>query len=240
MDKIVEFWKSKYKILIPIMVVFVLLITVYFLYREYKYDNYRNRHEELVYQYFGGMKTEYTGIITYNLKDVIVDVSAKDKKIDYDSTPIYYSKNKKVIFPDEMNMVFPLRDGSQFKIYKYSIYEKDENSNFIKSGEVRDEYSHFILFDGKNLFYFPDEITLYIDGKEYKKLSGMSYVKVVGGYTLEYYDYDSDTGDVIDIEGKEITAKNELINVGLSERYVMSFGKKVLLVNPYNLNSLNN
>ena len=152
MDKIVEFWKSKYKILIPIMVVFVLLITVYFLYREYKYDNYRNRHEELVYQYFGGMKTEYTGIITYNLKDVIVDVSAKDKKIDYDSTPIYYSKNKKVIFPDEMNVVFPLRDGSQFKIYKYSIYEKDENSNFIKSGEVRDEYSHFILFDGKSLF----------------------------------------------------------------------------------------
>ena len=40
--------------LIPVMVVFVLLITVYFLYREYKYDNYRNKKEEEVYQYFGG------------------------------------------------------------------------------------------------------------------------------------------------------------------------------------------
>ena len=41
--KIKKFFLEKYKILIPIMVVFVLLITLYFLYREYKYDNYRNK-----------------------------------------------------------------------------------------------------------------------------------------------------------------------------------------------------
>ena len=82
MEKVINFMKQRYKIFIPVMVVFVLLITMYFLYREYKYDNYRNKEEVAVYQYFGGMKNEYTAIVTSNLKGVIVDVSAKDKKIE--------------------------------------------------------------------------------------------------------------------------------------------------------------
>ena len=66
MEKIIEFCKEKYKILIPIMVVLVLLITVYFLYKEYKYDSYCNKQEVSVYQCFNGVKTEYTAIITYS------------------------------------------------------------------------------------------------------------------------------------------------------------------------------
>ena len=240
MEKIKKFFKEKYKILIPIMVVFVLLLTVYFLYREYKYDNYRNKKEYDVYQYFGGIKNEYTGIVTYNLDDIIVDVEAKDKKIEYDSTPVYFKEEKKIIFPYEMNMTFPLKEGSQFRVFKYSIYDKEENNHFIKSGMNRNEYSQFFLFDGKNLFFFPDEVTLLIDGKEYRKLSSMSYVKVVGGYTLEYYDYESDKAEVIEVENKVITVKNELINVNLSQRYLLSFGKKVLLLPPSNLTSLSN
>ena len=111
MKKIIDFCKERYKILIPIMVVFVLLITIYFLYREYRYDNYRNKQEVAVFQYFGGIKNEYTAIVTYNLKDDIIDVSAKDKKIEYDSTPIYYEKEKKIIFPSEMNITFPIKNG---------------------------------------------------------------------------------------------------------------------------------
>ena len=88
-NKLKKFFHEKYKILIPIMVVFVLLITLYFLYREYKYDNYRDKRETEVYQYFGGIRTDYTAIITYNLKESIVDINPKDKKIEYDGTPIY-------------------------------------------------------------------------------------------------------------------------------------------------------
>ena len=219
------------KILIPIMVVFVLLITVYFLYREYKYDNYRNKKEYEVYQYFGGIKNEYTGIVTYNLDDVVVDVTPKDKKIEYDSTPVYFKDEKKIIFPGLMNITFPLKEGSQYKVYQYSIYENEDDLHYLKSGIVKKDYSQFFLFDGKNLFFFPDEVTLLIDGVEYRKLSGMSYVKVVGGYTLEYYDFESDKAEVIEVENKVITVKNETLNVNLSERYLLSFGKKILLVN---------
>ena len=240
MDKVKKFFVEKYKILIPIMVVFVLLIAVYYLYREYKYDNYKNKKEEAVFQYFGGMKNEYTAIVTYNLDNIIVNIEAKDKKIEFDSTPFYLSDEDKVIFPEEMNMVFPLKEGSQFKTYKYAIYERDEDLHYLNNGNNRDIYDYFFLYDGKKLFFFPDDVTLEIDGREYKKLSGGSYVKLTGGYTLEYYDYKSDTADVIEVENKVVMAKNEMINVNLTERYVLSFGKKVLLVQPYNLNGLNN
>lgn len=240
MEKLIEFCKKKYKILIPVMVVFVLLLTIYFLYKEYKYDNYRNRKEIAVFQYFGGVKNEYDAIVTYNLNKTIIGVSAKDKKIEYDSTPIYYSKKNKIIFPNEMSIVFPLKEGSQYKLYKYSTYQKKDNLNIIKSDVNTFQEYYFFLYDGKGLFFFPDEVKLNIDGREYRSLSAMSYVHIVGGYTLTYYDREKDESEVIEIEGKKITVISDSMNVNLSERYCMSFGNKVLLVNPYNLNALNN
>ena len=46
MKNIVNFCREKYKILIPVMVVIVLFVTIFFLYREYKYDNTRNKEEK--------------------------------------------------------------------------------------------------------------------------------------------------------------------------------------------------
>ena len=132
--KFIKFCREKYKTLIPLMVVLVLLITLYFLYREYKYDNYRDRREVEVYQVFGGIKTEYTAIITYNLKGNIVGVEAKNKKIEYDATPIYYKDKEEVLFPEEMIVAMPLREGSQYRVYKYSSYINDDSINKIRNG----------------------------------------------------------------------------------------------------------
>ena len=240
MKKVIDFCKQRYKMLIPVMVVFVLLITVYFLYREYKYDNYRNKKEETVYQYFGGVKNEYTAIITYNLKNVIVDIKPKNKKIEYDATPIYYDDQNKILFPSEMNMVFPLKDGSQYKLYKYSIYEKIDNTDMITMNNKSDYYYHFFLFDGKGLYFFPEEVTLYVNNKEYRKLSSMSYVSMIGGYTLTYYDKEKDTSEVLEVEGKKVlvSSDNMHLNINLNERNFTVYDKHVLLFAPYNLNAL--
>ena len=240
MDKLIDFWKKKYKILIPVMVVFVLLIAVYFLYREYKYDTYRNKKEVEVVQYFGGIKNEYTGIVTYNLRDVIIDVKAKDRVIEYDSTPVYYKDEEKVIFPNEMSIVFPLKDVSQYKLYKYSMYEKVDGIHMITNGNSTSDYSHFFLYDGDGLYFFPDEVILYIDGKEYLKLGGKSYVSLVGGYTMTYYNTEDDESKVLEIEGKEITVKSPNMEVNLNRGYCLRFGNKVLLAKPYNLNGITN
>ena len=238
MSKIIDFCKRKYKILIPIMVVLVLLVTVYFLYREYRYDTYRNKEEVKVYQYFGGVKHEYTAIVSYNLKKVMVNVEGKDENIKYDSTPVYYKDKDKVIFPNEMSIVFPIMDASQYRLVKYSTYEEIDKQKMITSGRDNGVYNNFFIFDSEGLYFFPEEVTLKIDGKDYTKLSANSYAEVVGGYTLTYYDKEKDKSEVIEIDGKEVTVVNDYMDLSLTSRYFKVYNKKILLVPAYNLNSL--
>ncbi|MBQ2873038.1 MAG: hypothetical protein IJE89_03455 [Bacilli bacterium] len=238
MKKIIEFCKEKYKILIPFMVGIVLLVTLVFLYKEYRYENTKNKKEISVYQYFGGIRTEYTAIVTYNLKDILVGIEAKDKKIEYDSKPVYYKDEDKVIFPNEMTAIFPLNNGLQYKIYKYATYYKENDLHYIKNSSDIGNYSYFFLYDGKDVFFFPDEVTLNINNKKYKDLGAMSYVTLVGGTTLIYYDTSTDTSEVIETDNDIVTVTSNNVNVNISERYFLSFGKNVLLFSPNNLNPL--
>lgn len=235
MKNVLIFCRKQYKLLIPIMVGIVLMVTVFFLYREYKFDNMRNKKEIPVFQFFGTEKENYTAIFTYNLKDTVVDITSKDRNIEFDSSPIYYEDGNKVIFPKEMNIAFPLREGSQFKVYKYATLYKDEGINFIENNTYLERFDFFFLYDGSDLFFFPDEVTLNINGNEYKTLGPMSYVRVVGGLTLIYYDTESDSGEAIELDGKNVSVSSKYINVNVSERYFMSFSNRVLLTKPNNL-----
>lgn len=238
MKNIFNFCRRYYKVLIPVMVGIVLLVTVFFLYREYQFDNMRNKKEIQVFQYFGTLKEKYTAIVTYNLKESIVGIESKNKKIEYDSSPVYYENESKVIFPNEMNIVFPLRGGSQFKLYKYATYYVEDDVHFIKNNIDLGNYDFFFLYDGSDLFFFPYEVTLNINGNEYKNLGAMSYVRVVGGLTLIYYDTASDSGEAIELDGKNVSVSSKYFNVNISERYFMSFSNKVLLTTPNNLKPL--
>lgn len=236
MKDIVKFFRDKYKILIPVMVGVVLLITMFFLYREYQYDNKRNKNNESVFQYFAGIRTDYTAEITYNLRDAIVDLRAVDAKIEYDSTPIYYSNLEKVIFPHDMNIVFPLRDGGQFRLYKYATYYNLDDVHFIKNNTDTGSYNDFFLYDGDNLYFFPDKVMLKINDKDYIELGPMSYVNVVGGLTLVYYDTTTDSGDMIELDGDKVSISSEYININITDRYFKVFNRNVLLMRPNNLN----
>lgn len=240
MDKILSFVKSKYKILIPIMVVFVLLVTVYFFYREYKYDNYRNKQEISVYQHFNGVLVEYEAQVVYNLRDIIVEINPIDRKIEYGKSPIYYKDKNTIIFTEDMNIAFPLKDGSQYRLYKYATYTYDNEAHKINNNGSTNSYNYFFLYNGEDLYFFPDEVTLKIGDKEYAKLGKMSYVKIVGGNTLECYDKENDKAEFLEIGGKKVTAFNDNMEVNLSDKYIASYGNKILLFNPQNLKGLSN
>ena len=238
MKRIIEFCKKRYKILIPIAVVFVLLLTVFFLYREYRYDNYRDKKEIKVYQYFAGKKREYTAIVTYNLKKNIIDIEAKDEDIKYDSTPIYYQKKDMIIFPADMTIVFPLEGGTVYRLNKYTSYGMKDEVHKIISGNESKAYNHFFLSDGKGLYFFSDGVTLDVDGRKDINLSAGSYAQVIGGYTLVYYDRESDTSEVIDVTGNKIMAVNDNVKVDLADNAFYVFGKRSLVNQPYALNPL--
>ena len=236
MKNIVNFFKKNYKRLIPVMVIIVLLVTVFFLYRKYQLDNKRNKNEVSVFQYFSGVRVDYTAIITYNLKDSIVEFKPKKKIIENNTVPVYYEDMSNIVFPVEMTIAFPLRNGSQFKLYKYATYYNLDDVHFIKNNTDLGNYNNFFLYDGKGVFFFPEETTLKINNKERVKLGAMSYVNIVGGYTLIYYDTSTDTSEVIELDGDTVTVVGENINVNVSERYFYSFSSKILLSSPNNLN----
>ena len=238
MNKVIDFIKKKYKILIPVMVVFVLLITVFYLYKEYKYDNYRNKVEYKVFQCFGNTKKEYTAIVTYNLKDVIVGIEDKNKRVEHSSIPVYFMDEDKILFSEEMSIVFPQESGSQYKLYKYTTYEKKDDIYRIVSGRNNGIYNHFFLFDNKGLYFFSDPVTLRINNQDYVTLGANSYAEVYGGYTLTYYDTENDKVETIEIDGKKVTAVNNYLNLSLSDRYFYIFDEKTLLIPSYNLNGL--
>ena len=236
MKRVIDFFHEKYKILIPVMVVLVLLITTFFLYREYKFDNQRDKQEVEVFQYFSSVRVDYTGIITYNLKKSIVDFSPKNIKIEKNLLPIYYDDMSKVIFPVEMSIVFPHRSGSQYKLYKYATYYNQDDTHFIKNNVDIGTYEEFFLYNGKDAFFFPDETVLSVGGKEYRKLGPMSYVRVVGGITLIYYDAATDSSEMIELDGRKVVVTNDVINLDVGDKYYYYFKNRLLLMKPNNLN----
>ena len=237
MKNIVKILKEKYKILIPIMVCIVLLVTIFFLYKRYQYDNTKNKEEVKVFQCYGSMKVNYTAEITSNLKNVIIDVVSKDKRIEGEPVPIYYSDMSKVIFPMEMTIVFPTKIDGQYKLYKYGSYYYDDSLHYVKNADYLNNYDNFFLFDGDSLYFFPKEVSLMLDGKEYIKLGAMSYVRL-SGYNLTYYDSTTDTTELIEYKGQIIDIVGEEIDINVNERYYKYFVHEILLMSPNNLNPL--
>ena len=154
-------------------------------------------------------------VVTYNLKNTIVDIESKDKKIEYDSMPVYYMDEEKALFPNEMTIVFPMRDASQYRLYKYSTYYKEDSLHFIKNNTDIGTYDYFFLYDGKNVFFFPDETTLKINDKEYILTISYDYsCDTHREYGEEWYDltYSINSFELCELE-EDLCVSNELLGV---------------------------
>ena len=230
--------KKSYKIIIPVVAIIVLIVAVFYFYREYKYNNYKDKKEVKVYQYFSAVKTNYDLVITKNLKGVIIDIASKGKTIYFDSTPIYYTNEDKVLFPQEMSVIFPYMEAPQYKAFKYAIYDYNEEEHYLTNEKTRKNYKHFFMFDGINLFFFPYEATLKIAGHEDIKLSGMSYVKFVTD-TLIYYDKVTEKSDFIELNKEIITVECDDYKVNIRNKYYERMSEKILLFEPSVLKSIN-
>ncbi len=238
MTNIFNKMKKSYKIIIPVVAIIVLSVAVIYFYREYRYNNYKNKEEVRVYQYFSAVKTNYDLIVTKNLKGIIVDITPKGKTIYYDSTPIYYVKEEKVLFPQEMSVIFPFMDSPQHKVFKYSVYEYNDEVHYLNNNNIKREYKHFFMFDGFNLFFFPYESILKIGNQRDIKLSGMSYVKFVTD-TLIYYDKETGNSDFIELDSESITVDCDGYLVNIRNKYYERMNEKILLFEPSVLKSVN-
>ncbi len=210
-----EFIKKRYNILIPIFLLVVLLIAILLYAKEYKNNRYAYVEEEEVYQYFSGVKMEYTANISRNRKNVILDYENKDYAVSLDSTPVYIKGKDNVIFPKEMSVVFPLKDR-QYQVNALAEVYKKYDLYYLNIRNLDETYDQIFYYDGNNLYFFVDNVTLVV-GNESIELSPMSYVSALYLNFVEYYDYETDTYGMFDISNnQEVVVKNDYMTINVA------------------------
>ena len=227
MDKVKKFLQDNYKLMIPIVFMVVLFIAFLIYYKVSVSSNYKTDKEEDVFQYFYDKKYEYKAIVSKNRKGVIVDFKTKDISISLDSTPIYLKNNKDVIFPNDMSIVMPTIGCAEYLSPRYSYITFDKNIYMLTTNRYYGKLNHYFLYDGVDMYFFIEDVTLKID-KEEIKLSPYSYVIAKYNNYISYYDRKSDTYKTINVSNSDINVYNDYYTI-LVDKDIIDYQGNVIL-----------
>ena len=221
MDKVQKFVNENYKLIIPIGFMAVLFIAFFIYYRISISNQYHIDTEEEVFQYFYDRKYEYKALISKNKKDVIVDLKSTNEKVNYDSTPLYTKKGNTVIFPEDMSVVMPTLNCSEYLSPKYSYITFKDGIYTLTTKKYHDKLNHYFLFDGNDLYFFIENVTLVVNNDKIE-LSPYSYLIAKYNNYLSYYDKKSDTFKTIKVGNSGISIENEYYKI-LVDRDVIEY-----------------
>ncbi len=229
--------KLKLKKSIPILLFSLLAIIIMTIIFFITYDKYEDLTELKIenyelYQYFGGIKFEYTGELSFKSTGEIVNLKYKDIEIEVDSTPIYFSKiDNEMIIPLTMGYYIPRLSNKSFKLVgftKIGVSPENYSAYLIKDdGNVELESS--FLYDGVDLYVFLFETPITINGKKIV-LSPLSYVQVVYGGDVIYYDKATDQYYEIPKVQDDVVAEIGLHKLNLSTDMIMYTNSNKLLI----------
>ncbi len=160
--------------------------------------------EEQFYQYFGGRKVEYTGTLEISRKtNGITSLKTNDIYIDLDSTPIYYkTEENKLLFPQDMAIVYPENQGQMQKITHFSTIQLEEEIPYLQYENNKQSIENSFLFDGNDLYIFLEPTTIVVGENSYE-LSPLSYAYVSYRQIVEIYEKASDTYEIIEYTSRE-------------------------------------
>lgn len=188
---------------ISTMIVFLLIIVIILiLFKERIKTDY-------FYQSILGKSFEYQA--QYNLKgNKVNNFKIKNYKIDYKVSPIYFKNSDRIFFGSNYSIMF-MKNYTQYQLGDNLIITKNRKNYLIG----KKEYNNFILFNGKNLFFFSSDSILYYNGISVK-LHGGSYCILWNNQQLEYYDSNNNQSVLVDLNGKAyVMMDNKKIDLGL-------------------------
>lgn len=227
-NKIIDYIKENYKLMIPIALMIVVFIAAIVYYKVTIYDNYTKDNKEKFYQWLYGQKYEYTAIVSSNRKDEIVDVKPQNIDITFNSSPIYYEKQDKVIFPNNMSVVMPTLNCAEYYANKFSYITLKKDNITLTSEKYNKRLGHYFLYDGYDTYFFLDEVTLTID-KEKIKLSPLSFIIATSGKNITYYDYKTDVYKTIKTDKSNVIVENNFYKVNVITDSIDYYGTDVIL-----------
>lgn len=237
-DNIKNIIKENYKLIIPIVLILVIFIAFLIYYKVLISNNYTKDETIKVFQYFYEKKYEYNLTISKNRKNVIVNIKPKDMKINYDSTPIYYQDKDIIILPKDMSVIMPtlscaeyLSKGYSYITYKNGIYN-------LTTDRYNKKLNHYFLYDGKDLYFFIEPVTLTINNEKIE-LSSLSYVIAKYNNSITYYDKKTDTFKIIKTTDDNSTIENKYYSINISKDSLNYQGTNIILTSAIeNLNTI--
>lgn len=222
--------ENKVKIILILLLIFVIIaVGCYILLL-----NTNVIEEHSFYQYFGGRKVEYNGKLKITSKKDITELVFENIQIELDSTPIYYGDlENRVLFPQNMAIVSPMKNGKMCKMNRFSNVEKNQESLYILSGKDKILVDNSFLFDGNDMYFFLKD-TKIIVGENEIHVSPLSYVIVTYNNSVEIYDKKIDKYTIIETDNKNILATTEDYTINLSVDTIKYGSKEQILLKRIN------
>ena len=215
------------------VIIFLIVIVLWISKFTQKIDSTTIEEEHGFFQYIGERRVDYTGKLTLSRKKEITALKFDNEQIELDSTPLYYQEEEKIILPTDMAIVFPNNSGVMNKVNHFSTIKNEEYgvylSTFSNNKEKVTDISKGFLFDGENIYIFPQEITILAGDQSYT-LSPLSYVNVAYKETLEMFDKASQTYTFLETYDIEIIAKTDDFEINLSTDVLHRTDNEQLLI----------
>ena len=218
--------KSK---IISIIAIVLFIVALIIIGKSFKKINTTILEEHSFYQYFLGQKFTYDGQLELIRKNDITELKIKDIEVELDSTPVYYMDiESKVLFPEDMSIIFPMQNGLIYKINHFSNIIYDTETCYLE-GTKNKALNNAFLYDGQDLYFFLEETNIRVGNEEFK-LSPLSYVISRYKDQTEIYQKDIDKYTIIDNKSKQVIATTENYEIDLNTDSIKSENKEQLLI----------
>lgn len=185
-----------------IIVIIIFLVIIYKIFDALVLTNEKiDISGENYYQYFYGVRTDYSGKIELIQDNDDVQFKLENGEIIHlDNTPIYYKDSLgKVLFAKEMELVIP--DIGNYKLRDFTNVIQENKTTYLKKINRKNKkvVNNGFIFDGNDLYFFLEKTTVKIGDMKYE-LSPLSYVIVNYRESVEIFDYEKEEYIIINDE----------------------------------------
>ena len=187
--------------LVIVLAVAIICAVIVVAIKEYNRAEKTSFEDYTFYRYLVGSRNEYDGTLELSKTGATIGFNSDGTKIESSSPFFFENEGAKVLFPEAMEVVSLFENQQLYKTNSLAEIENIDERTIISDGGKEKELNFGFLYDGNDLYFFPQETIVVIDG-ERRNLSAFSYVIANNGGNFEIYDYGKDEFLIIDTYSK--------------------------------------
>ena len=171
-------------------------------------------------------------ILDHTKQDMPTELIVDGEKQEIDTTPFFFKDERKVIFPQEMNLIQPrINNGEQNRTPSLTILDGTSVEPVLRFADISRSLGNAFLFDGRDLYFFVNPMTLTAND-ETIELSEFSFVTYNFNHELYLYDYESDTARYLE-NIENVKASTDKYSVDLvTDTFEINNKSRLLVTNP--------